>query len=85
MAIQPGLREYGVTRKRGLVRTRPCTSLAAGIRKKYKVLTCFYLIQARGIGAVGVGLRKAVPDVDNHHKFGRTWLNFATDEMVSLI
>jgi len=46
---------------------------------------CDYLIQARGISAVGVAVRKAVPDVEQHILFGRTWLNFVTPEMVSLL
>lgn len=47
---------------------------------------CDHLVQARGIGAVRVGLRKVLPEADHQHfEFGRTWLNFGTRNMVSLI
>ncbi|QVX40769.1 PD-(D/E)XK nuclease family protein (plasmid) [Ralstonia solanacearum] len=47
---------------------------------------CEYLVQARGIGAVLVGLRRERPDLsfeDIEHR--RTWLRFATPRMQSLM
>jgi hypothetical protein len=47
---------------------------------------CSHLLQSRGIGTVRVGLRKALPENDYYqYEFGRTWINFATREMVSLM
>jgi hypothetical protein len=46
---------------------------------------CEQLVQARGIGAVRVGLRSGLQELqDARIWFGRTWLNFATPEMCSL-
>jgi hypothetical protein len=45
---------------------------------------CGHLIQTRGIGAVRVGLRKELPEGEHHYEFGRTWLCFATRDMLSL-
>jgi hypothetical protein len=45
---------------------------------------CGHLVQARGIGAVRVGLRKLLPEGENEYEFGRTWLCFATHDMLSL-
>lgn len=47
---------------------------------------CDHLLLARGIGAVRVGLRKVLPEADQQYiEFGRTRINFATRNMVSLI
>jgi hypothetical protein len=47
---------------------------------------CDHLIQARGVGTVRVGLRRALPGVEpRHFYFGRTWLDMATPAMRSLV
>lgn len=46
---------------------------------------CDHLIQARGIGAVLVGLRKNMPTLPHSHvEHGRTWARFTTETMLTL-
>lgn len=47
---------------------------------------CDHLVQARGIGSVLVGLRKALPTLSHDEiEHGRTWLRFSTVGMQSLM
>lgn len=52
---------------------------------KQNAKLCDQLVMARGIGAVRMGLRGALPSLqDGQMRYGRTWLDFATPEMSSL-
>lgn len=52
---------------------------------KQNTKLCEQLVQARGIGAVRVGLRGELQGLqEGRLRFGRTWLDFATPEMCSL-